>query len=79
MTLHIHNEDFVLEKFAIGFEVLNKDSSYTGDVLYHHLERVLCEHGIEDRIISITRDNASPINTLINKFKKRALKSDVAT
>lgn len=64
-----------MEKYAIGFEVLNKELSYTGDVLYQHLDRVLSEYDIKDRIISITRDNASAINSLMTSFQK-TLKND---
>ncbi|KAM9934312.1 hypothetical protein OXX80_006107 [Metschnikowia pulcherrima] len=69
ITLHYHDSDFAMKKYAIGFEVLNKDASYTGEVLYKHLDNVLTEYDIKDRIISITRDNASPINSLVGKFK----------
>lgn len=58
-----------MRKYVIGFEMLNKDTSYTGEVLYKHLDNVLTEYNIKDRIISITRDNASPINSLVKKFK----------
>lgn len=68
VTLHFHTEEFVLEYYTIGFEVLNDESSYTGDVIYERLKQVLEDYDISDRIISITRDNASPISSLLNTF-----------
>lgn len=75
VTLHFHNEYFQLENHTIGFEVLNEDSSYTGKVLYKRLEKVLDTYGIQDRLISITRDNAGPINVLLDKFSNQFSKS----
>lgn len=70
VTLHYYDNDFKKVNLAIGFEVLNKNRSYTGEVLYQSLFQVLTEYGIEDRIVSITRDNASPITSLIKLAAK---------
>lgn len=69
ITLHFHDEDFEFRKYVIGFEVLDPAVSYTSDVLYQHLNLVLQDYNIKDRIVSITRDNASPITLMITKFK----------
>ncbi|GEQ67706.1 hypothetical protein JCM33374_g1371 [Metschnikowia sp. JCM 33374] len=69
MTLHFHNENFILEKWAIGFEVLKKNVSYPGEELYERLDNVLNEYDIKHRVISITRGNASLITTMVGFYK----------
>ncbi|QBM88248.1 hAT family C-terminal dimerization region [Metschnikowia aff. pulcherrima] len=68
VTLHYFDDALDLKNYTIGFECLNEHTSYTGETLYTFLDNVLMEHGIKDRIISITRDNAGPINVLVRKF-----------
>lgn len=71
VTLHFHNEYFRLENHTIGYEVLDEDTSYTGEMLFKRLERVFDTYGIKDRLISITRDDAGPINGLLDKFSEK--------
>ncbi|KAM9929618.1 hypothetical protein OXX59_001070 [Metschnikowia pulcherrima] len=69
ITLHFYNNSCQKENYTIGFEALNKHLSYTGKVLYDCLIKVLRDYGIENRIISITRDNAGPMNTMMDFFR----------
>lgn len=68
VTLHYLDAGFRLVDVAIGFEVLNKNISYTGEALFESLSVVLNEYNIKNRIISITRDNAGPMNALLDIF-----------
>lgn len=72
---NFHNEDFVLKKIIIGYEPLTNELSDLGDEMFQHLCRVLSEHGIEDRIISITRPNGLHFNTMMDKSKEILPKS----
>ncbi|KAM9937942.1 hypothetical protein OXX80_002541 [Metschnikowia pulcherrima] len=71
VTLHFHNDEFQLENYTIGFEVLNKETSYTGEKLFERLDGVINSYEISDRIISITRDNASPITNSLKIFTEK--------
>lgn len=68
ITIHYHDDQFMLVEFTIGFEQLNKALSYTGELLYEHLQRVLTAYGIQERILSITRDNGSNVEVLVKTF-----------
>ncbi|KAM9934050.1 hypothetical protein OXX80_006350 [Metschnikowia pulcherrima] len=68
-------DDFRLVDVAIGFEVLNKNISYTGEALIKSLDDVLTQYDIKSRIISITRDNAGPMNALLDIFAKERNKN----
>lgn len=68
VTVHFHNEQFVLEHYTIGFEVLNHETSYTGWALFERFDQVLVDYDIKNRIVSITRDDSGPINTLLDDF-----------
>lgn len=67
VTLHFYTNNFELKDYYIGFEAL-KEPSLTGAVIYKHLLIVLEEHGIKDRVLSITRDNAATIDVAVQKF-----------
>lgn len=49
---------------------MNEKISYTGEVLYQFMIAVLIKYGIQNRILSITRDNAGPMNFLVSKYKE---------
>ncbi|KAF8000104.1 hypothetical protein HF325_005033 [Metschnikowia pulcherrima] len=74
VTLHLHDEAFRLQNHVIGFEVLNLKTSYTGEVLYDYLKNVLDDYGIKNRLVSITRDNATPIDILVQKYAEEIAK-----
>lgn len=77
ITLHFYNNDFKLENYTIGFEMLNENLSYTGEVVYETMMKVLRNYGIEKRIISITRDNAGPMNVMMKMFNNASSTSGV--
>lgn len=70
ITLHFYNNSFELETYNIGFEYLNESTSYTGEIIFGFLEQILGIYGLSNRVISITRDNAGPINTCLKMFKE---------
>lgn len=71
ITIHFLNKDFKVEKYLIGFEYLNDSTAYTGEELYKYVDSVLKEYDIRNKVLSITRDNASPITTLIEEVQKQ--------
>ena len=75
VTLHYFDVSFRLVDVAIGFEVLNKNISYTGEALIKSLDDVFTQYDIKSRIISITRDNAGPMNALLDIFAKERNKN----
>ncbi|KAM9930418.1 hypothetical protein OXX59_000515 [Metschnikowia pulcherrima] len=75
VALHYFDVSFSLVDVAIGFEVLNKNISYTGEALIKSLDDVLTQYDIKSRIISITRDNAGPMNALLDIFAKERNKN----
>ncbi|KAM9935759.1 hypothetical protein OXX80_004684 [Metschnikowia pulcherrima] len=68
ITLHFYNNSFELETYNIGFEYLNEFTSYTGETLFKILGETLEDYGLTNRIISITRDNAGPMNSCMSFF-----------
>ncbi|KAM9923059.1 hypothetical protein OXX59_005418 [Metschnikowia pulcherrima] len=75
VTLHYFDVSFRLVDVAIGFEVLKKNISYTGEALFKSLDDVLTQYDIKSRIISITRDNGGPMNALLDLFAKERNKN----
>ncbi|KAM9904030.1 hypothetical protein OXX69_007712 [Metschnikowia pulcherrima] len=75
VTLHYFDVSFRLVDVAIGFEVLNKNISYTGEALIKSLDDILTQYDIKSRIISITRDNAGLMNALLDIFAKERNKN----
>ncbi|KAM9906671.1 hypothetical protein OXX79_001422 [Metschnikowia pulcherrima] len=75
VTLHYFDVSFRLVYVAIGFEVLNKNISYLGEALFKSLDDVLTQYDIKSRIVSITRDDAGPMNALLDIFAKERNKN----
>jgi len=71
ITLYYLNNSFKLQSYLIGFEDLNSFESYTSIVLYNILNTILKEFNIRKKLISITRDNASAINSTIELVKDK--------
>ena len=75
ITLHFYNNNFKLENYLIAFKNLNSFTSYTSNNLYIILNRVLKDFSIRDKVLAITKDNASPITSLIElvqtKYKEK--------
>jgi len=66
ITLHFYNNKFELKNYLIAFEYLNKDESYTSNLLFNILNNILKEYTIRQKLLAITRDNARSINNLVN-------------
>lgn len=56
VTLHFYYNSFELKNFVIGFEVLNKVSSITGEELMKFVQKVIGDLALDGRILSITRE-----------------------
>ena len=69
ITLYYYNKDFKLESYLLGFEDLGENTSYTGIILYNFVDKVLKDFNINKKLLSITRDNASSINNLIETLQ----------
>lgn len=67
ITLHFHDDSFTLRNYTIGIEVLIGKKKHQ-DLVMEHLSKVLSDYDIKDRIISITRENDEPMNTLLKDF-----------
>ena len=65
VTIHFYNNNFNLKSYLIGFETLEDKESYTGTILYTFINNILKEYNIRNKLLAITRDNTSPINSLI--------------
>jgi hypothetical protein len=63
MTGYFIDKDWDYREVLLGFEHLH--GSHTGASLSETVIRVFQEHGIIDRVLSITTDNASNNNTMI--------------
>jgi hypothetical protein len=71
ITLHYLDNSFKLQSYLIGFEDLTSFESYTSIVLYNILNKILKEFNIRKKLISITRDNASTINSTIDLVRDK--------
>jgi len=71
ITLHYRDSKFNLRSYLIGFEYLNNYITYTSNNLYLTINIILKDFNIRNKIISITRDNASPINSTIELIRKK--------
>ncbi|KAM9897731.1 hypothetical protein OXX69_010157 [Metschnikowia pulcherrima] len=73
ITLHFYNNSFQLENYTIGFESLNRKLAHTREEvnIYQYLMDVLKNLGIDKRIFSITRNNASRMNDAMKLFSDR--------
>ena len=65
VTIHYYNNNLELENYLIRFKNLNNNKSYIGLILYKFLNKILKNYKIKKNILSITRDNTSSINTLV--------------
>lgn len=71
ITIHFYDNEFTkLHSLLIGFEVLNESNSYDTNLLYKWFTTTLETFNIQNRIMSISRDNASPVVKLVNTFKE---------
>ena len=70
ITISFYNNSFNLESFLIAFKNLENYKSYIGIILYNLLDKVLKDLNINKRILSITRDNASSITSLVQELKE---------
>ncbi|XP_047978749.1 zinc finger BED domain-containing protein RICESLEEPER 2-like [Salvia hispanica] len=57
LTCHFIDEDRVLQKFVLNFSLM--PSPHTGAALSNKLFSMLCDWGIENKVFSLTLDNAS--------------------
>ncbi len=73
ITLHFYNNKFELKNYLIAFEYLNEDESYTGNLLFDILNNILKEYTIRQKLLAITRDNARPMNNLVNITRSQYL------
>ncbi|KAM9931831.1 hypothetical protein OXX80_008521 [Metschnikowia pulcherrima] len=73
ITLHFYNNSFQLESYTIGFESLNRKLAHTREEvnIYQYSMDVLKDLGIDKRIFSITRNNASRMNDAMKLFSDR--------
>jgi hypothetical protein len=55
----------------IDFEDLSKFESYTSTILVNIIDTIFKEFNIRKNLISITRDNASAINSTIDLIRNR--------
>jgi len=69
VTIHFYNNNFNLQSYLIGFETLEDKESYTGTILYSFINNILKEYNIRNKLLAITRDNASPINSLVQEIQ----------
>ena len=69
VTINFYTKEFFLESFVIAFEELNNNISYTGNILFKKLDSILKKFNIRERLLSITRDNAGPCNTLVEELQ----------
>ncbi|KAG0158347.1 hypothetical protein PDIDSM_5860 [Penicillium digitatum] len=60
-----HNWDYC--EILLGFEPLH--GSHTGENLSKTVTQILTEHGISDRVLSVTTDNATNNNTLMQSVQ----------
>lgn len=60
-----HNWDYC--EVLLGFEPLY--GSHTGENLSKTVTQILTEHGISDRVLSVTTDNATNNNTLMQSIQ----------
>ncbi|KAF8003602.1 hypothetical protein HF325_001050 [Metschnikowia pulcherrima] len=70
ITVHFFTDLLELKRYNIGLEHIPKKGG-NADSLANSLFKVLTFYGIEDRIISISRDNASVMDKVIRLFKTR--------
>lgn len=75
ITLHFFDRDFNLISRLIGFEALNKNISYSGEVLFNSFNTLLSRINIRNRILGVTRDNASPCGALFKEAQKQYKKA----
>jgi hypothetical protein len=68
ITGYFLDEHWNFKQVLLGFEPL--DGSHTGENLAAALYEVIGRHGIEDRIMAITTDNASNNNTMFDRIQK---------
>lgn len=73
ITLHFYNNDFELKNYLIAFEYLNEDESYSEEILFSTINRILKEFDIRNKLLAITRDNTSSINSLVEIIQKTYL------
>ena len=64
---HCIDNEYKLNKRVIGFKVI--DESHTGDAIAALILEVIKEYGIENRIVSITLDNASANTSAIRTLE----------
>ena len=66
ITLHFYDSLFNLESYLIGFEDLNHLDNYSTSNIYPIIESTLEEYNIGSKLLGVTRDNASSINSSID-------------
>ena len=68
VTIYYYNNNFKLQTFLLGFKTLEEEDRYIGTILYKFINNLLKEFNIRTKLLAITRDNASPINSLIQEI-----------
>lgn len=68
ITGYFINQNWEYREILLGFEHI--DGSHTGMNLSESLLKVLSEHKITDRVLSVTTDNASNNKTLMAKMQE---------
>ena len=66
ITIYYYNNSFKLESYLLGFKNLNSYNNYSGDILYNIVNNILKQFNIRNKILAITRDNTSSINSLLD-------------